>query len=152
MAESIESVMTRDPVCLEADTALVKAAKAMDEQGIGDVLVTQEGELCGIVTDRDITLRAVAEGKGPETPVKDAMSRDPKSCRPDDDVDAVEKVMTESQVRRVPVVDASGVCVGIIAQADLALDERAASNRDVGRVVEQISTPARQVGSAPARF
>ena len=148
-------LMTAEPACCTADQTIHEAAQLMRDNDCGCVPVVddvQTNRLIGVVTDRDITCRCTAEGKGPETPVKDAMSRDPKSCRPDDDVDAVEKVMTESQVRRVPVVDASGVCVGIIAQADLALDERAASNRDVGRVVEQISTPAREVGSAPARF
>ena len=77
MAESIESVMTRDPVCLDADTALVEAAKAIDEQGIGDVLVMQDSELCGIVTDRDIAIRAVARGADPtRTRLGDICSRE----------------------------------------------------------------------------
>jgi CBS domain-containing protein len=110
----------------------------------------ESNRLVGVVTDRDIACRCTAEGKGPETPVKEAMSPDPKCCGATDDVETVEKIMAEEQVRRVPVVDDRGCCVGIIAQADLALNARAASDSEVGRVVERISEPAHASGSAPA--
>ena len=69
------------------------------------------------------------------------MSTDPRSCHPEDDVAAVEQIMMQAQVRRVPVVDARGDCVGMIAQADLAVRDRAVSDSELGRVVERISKP-----------
>jgi CBS domain-containing protein len=125
----------------------------MRECDCGCIPVVEDKEsnrLVGVITDRDIACRCTADGKGPNTPVKEAMSRDPKCCRPDDDVATVERIMAEEQVRRVPVVDDRGCCVGMIAQADLALNERAASDSEVGRVVERISEPAHASGSAPA--
>lgn len=148
-------LMTVEPACCTPDQTVQEAAELMRDNDCGCVPVvedTKANRIVGLVTDRDITCRCIAEGKGPDTLVREAMSSDPKCCGPDDDVDTVERIMVEAQVRRVPVVDARGCCVGIIAQADLALNERAASDRDVGRVVEQISTPAKQAGSAGSRI
>jgi CBS-domain-containing membrane protein len=72
------------------------------------------------------------------------MTTEPRCCHPEDDVAAIEQIMMQAQVRRVPVVDAQGNCVGMIAQADLALSNRAASESEVGRVVERISEPGHQ--------
>jgi CBS domain-containing protein len=97
--------------------------------------------LVGVLTDRDIACRCVAEGKGPDTPVREIMTKDPQCCHPDDDIAAVEQIMMQGQVRRVPVVDAKGNCIGMVAQADLALNDRAATDSEIGRVVERISEP-----------
>ena len=148
-------LMTEQPACCTPDQTVREAAQLMRDHDCGCVPVvenTQTNRVVGLVTDRDITCRCTAEGKGPETVVREAMSRDPKCCCPDDEVETVEKIMAAGQVRRVPVVDNRGRCIGIIAQADLALNERAASDRDVGRVVEQISTPAHEAGSARTRM
>jgi CBS domain-containing protein len=121
------------------------AAKLMRDHDCGCIPIV-EGEskrLVGVVTDRDITCRCVGEGKSPETPVREIMTARPQCCHPEDDVAAVEQIMIEAQVRRVPVVDASDCCLGMIAQADLALSNEAASDRDVGRMVERISEPGR---------
>jgi CBS domain-containing protein len=88
-------------------------------------------------------VRAVAQGKGPDTLVRDVMSDGPDACRPEDDIGAVERVMKTRQVRRVPIVDEGGAVVGVVAQADLARNDRAASDREVGQVVEQISRTSR---------
>lgn len=145
-------LMTAQPAsCTPTDTIRL-AAQLMREHDCGCLPVVEDKDsnrLLGVVTDRDIACRCTAEGKGPETPVKEAMSRDPKCCRADDDVETAEKIMAEEQVRRVPVVDDRGCCVGMIAQADLALNARAASDSEVGRVVERISEPAHASGSAP---
>jgi CBS domain-containing protein len=93
----------------------------------------------GVVTDRDLATRGLARGLGPDTPVRDLMSENPSCCQPDDDVAEVERIMTERQVRRVPVVDADGRCVGMVAQADLAREDGAVDDRELGRVVEAIS-------------
>jgi CBS domain-containing protein len=147
-------LMTEQPACCTPDHTVQEAAQLMRDNDCGCVPVVEDTEtnrIVGLVTDRDITCRCTAEGKGPETLVREAMSDDPKSCGPDDDVAAVEKIMAEGQVRRVPVVDNRGCCVGIIAQADLALNQRAASEREVGQVVEQISTPAHEADSRRSR-
>lgn len=120
MAESIESVMTRDPVCMDAGAPLVDAAKAMDERNIGDVLVLEGGSLCGIVTDRDIALRAVARGADPTTTrLGDICSRDLVTLSPGDTVDDAIARMREHALRRMPVLD-GGRPVGIVSLGDLA--------------------------------
>jgi CBS domain-containing protein len=83
----------------------------------------------------------VAEGKGPETPVRELMSVEPVAADPDDEIETVREVMIRERVRRVPVVGRENRLVGIIAQADLAREDAAASDREVGRIVEAISEP-----------
>jgi CBS domain-containing protein len=97
--------------------------------------------LVGIVTDRDLAVRGVARGLGPEAMIGELMTDDPVTCLPEDSLEALRQVMVERLVRRVPVVDEDGALVGIVAQADLARVEGAASEREVGRIVEAISEP-----------
>jgi CBS domain-containing protein len=140
-----QDLMTTNPTCCTPSSTVREAAQLMRDRDCGCIPVV-EGEskrLVGVLTDRDVACRSVAEGKSPDTPVRDIMTTNPQSCHPEDDVAAVEQIMIEAQVRRVPVVDAEQCCVGMIAQADLALNEEAASDRDVGRVVERISEPGR---------
>jgi len=141
----IGEIMTRGVEIASPDDTIQQAAQLMRDHDCGCIPVVADKEsnrLVGMITDRDIACRCVAEGKGPSTRVKEGMSPDPKSSRPDDDVETVERIMAGEQVRRVPVVDERGRCVGMIAQADLALDRRAASDTEVGEVVERISQPA----------
>lgn len=143
-------LMTAAPACCTPEDTVRLAAQLMREHDCGCIPVVedkQSNRLQGVITDRDIACRCTAEGKGPDTRVKEAMTRNPKCCQGDDDVRTVETIMAEEQVRRVPVVDDRGCCVGIIAQADLAINSRAASDSEVGRVVEQISEPAHAPGS-----
>ena len=138
-----QNLMTTEPACCTPESTAREAARMMREHDCGCVPVV-EGEsrrLVGVVTDRDIACRCVAEGKGPETPVREIMTKGPQSCHPGDDIAAVEQIMMQVQVRRVPVVDAKGNCVGMIAQADLALNDDAANDSEIGRVVERISEP-----------
>lgn len=138
-------LMTTDPACCTPDQTIRDAAQLMRECDCGCIPVVQDSasrKLVGVVTDRDITVRAAALGKGPETLVRDVMSLGPRCCSPDDDVETIEKIMSDEQVRRVPVVDEQGCCVGMVSQADLALNNGAASEKEVGRVVERISEPA----------
>jgi len=144
-------LMSAQPACCTPDETVAGAARLMKDHDCGCIPVVEDKEtdrLVGVVTDRDIACRCTAEDKGPGTLVAEVMSRDPKYCGPDDDVDTVERIMAEAQVRRVPVVDERGRCVGIIAQADLALNQRAASESEVGRIVERISEPAHSAGTA----
>jgi CBS domain-containing protein len=98
-------------------------------------------KLVATVTDRDLAIRGLAEGKGPDTRIRELMTDDPTSAAPDDEVEIVREVMVAQQVRRVPVVDENGLVVGIVAQADLAREDGAASDQEVGRIVEAISDP-----------
>ena len=137
-------LMTADPTCCTPEDTIQQAAQLMRDHNCGCIPVVEDAHskrLVGVVTDRDITIRCMAEGKGPQTRVKDALSQC-QVCGPDDDVEAVERIMAGEQVRRVPVVDQRGSCIGMIAQADLALNHQAASESEVGQVVERISEPA----------
>ena len=136
--------MTPDPACCLRETTIREAAALMREYDCGSIPVVDSMEkrkLIGIVTDRDIAIRAVADGKGSETPVGELMTEGPVAADPDDEVETVREVMIREQIRRVPVTDRAGVIAGIIAQADLAREDAAASDREVGRIVEAISEP-----------
>jgi CBS domain-containing protein len=102
---------------------------------------TTSSRLVGTVTDRDLAIRVLAEGKGPDVLVREVMTPDPVTCVPEDEVEDLRQVMIERQVRRIPVVDTDGKLVGIVAQADIAREDGAASDREVGRIVEAISEP-----------
>lgn len=139
-----QDIMTESPACCTPDDSVQEAARLMQEHDCGCLPVVEDQEsrrVIGVVTDRDLACRCLAEGKGADTKVAEVMSTDPSCCAPDTDVEEVERIMAERQVRRVPVVDAQGCCVGMVAQADLARQERAVSDREVGRVVERISEP-----------
>lgn len=139
-----KEIMSRDPQVITPDDTLRDAARLMADYDCGSLPVVEDkvGMLVvGVLTDRDIAIRGVARGKTPDSKVNDVMSPAPACAFEDDDVEDVERIMIEQQVRRVPVVDREERVVGIIAQADLATNDRAASDRDVGRLVERISEP-----------
>jgi CBS domain-containing protein len=140
----IRDIMTPDPACCLRDTTAREAAGLMKEFDCGAIPVVESMDrrkLVGIVTDRDLAVRGVAEGKGPDTPVKELMTESPAAADPDDDVETVREVMIREQVRRVPVAGRDGLLAGIVAQADLAREDAAATDREVGRIVEAISEP-----------
>jgi CBS domain-containing protein len=143
-----QDLMTTEPACCAPNTTVRDAAQLMRDHDCGCIPVVEgkSKRLVGVLTDRDVACRCVAEGKSPDTPVRDIMSKNPQFCHPEDDIAAVEQIMIEAQVRRVPVVDAKECCVGMIAQADLALNNEAATDREVGRVVERISAPGDHAG------
>ncbi|HET7221508.1 MAG TPA: CBS domain-containing protein [Vicinamibacterales bacterium] len=136
-------VMTREPVyCVPSDTA-AHAADLMRAHDIGSLPVVDSGEsgrLVGIVTDRDLVVKVVAGTRAVnEATVRDAMTPDPWRCHPEDTVDRAAAVMAERQVRRLPIVDAEGRLVGIIAQADIAT--RLPADGRTSDLVEAISEP-----------
>lgn len=140
----VRDIMTPDPVFCTPDASAKEAAALMRDHDCGSIPVVDSGEkkrLVGTVTDRDLSVRGLAAGKGPETPVRELMTPNPVSCGPDDEVEVVREVMVAQLVRRVPVVDDQGRLVGIVAQADIAREEGAASDQEVGRIVEAISNP-----------
>lgn len=126
--------MTKDPICLDSGAPVIDAAKAMRDSDIGPVIVLEGGSICGIVTDRDIALRVVAEGKdGRDVKLGEICSKNPTTVTPDDGITDALRLMKEKAVRRLPVVE-NGRPVGIVAIADLA------TPADVDRTIEEIST------------
>jgi len=123
MTTNIRDVMTTNIVRLGQDTPLRQAAQKMRDSAIGDVLVQDlEGALCGIVTDRDIVVRGIAEGMDPnEARLRDIASTNMLTLDPDASVEAAVKCMQDNAVRRVPVVQ-KGKCIGIVSLGDLAVD------------------------------
>ncbi len=112
--------MTKDPITLEPSTPIVEAARAMRDADVGNVLVVQGDNITGVLTDRDITVRAVAEGLDPQsTNIERIVSGDVQTLSPDDEVGDAIKLMKEKAIRRVPVVE-NGKPVGIVSIGDLA--------------------------------
>jgi CBS domain-containing protein len=136
-----KDVMTQDPVCCEPGDSIGRVAGIMKQADVGSVPVVDSQSsrrLVGIVTDRDLVVKVLAAGRGiDQATVRDAMTMNPGSCREDDDVDAAMNLMADRQVRRVPIVDASGRLSGIIAQADVAT--RVNRDERTGELVEAIS-------------
>lgn len=122
MAQQVHEVMTDNPVTVGSRTPLVEAATLMRERAIGDVLVVDDGRLRGILTDRDIVVRAVAEARDARTAtVGEVCSDDPVSVAPRDDVDRAVELMRSRAVRRVAVVDGDRL-VGVVSLGDLAVE------------------------------
>ena len=137
-------IMTANPESVTASDSIQAAARIMRDSDVGIVpVVDDEGSrrLRGVITDRDIAVRCVAEGRDGTCRVSDLMSGDLVTARPDDHVSKVMDRMKTEQVRRIPVVDDSDRLVGIIAQADIALD--GPGDKEIGDVVEKISEPGR---------
>ena len=134
-------VMTKDPVFCQPGDSLTKVAGIMKQEDVGSVPVVESvasRRLVGIITDRDIVVNAIAEGRSPDAAtVRDAMTPNPVSCREEDDVEHALKLMKERQVRRMPIVDSAGHLTGIIAQADVAT--RVNKDSKTGELVEAIS-------------
>jgi len=143
-AVRVKQIMTPNPARITPDRPAREAAILMRDTDCGSIPVvenTTANRLIGTVTDRDLAIRGLAAGLGPETAVRDLMTYDPITCLPEDEVEDLRQVMIDQQVRRVPVVDVDGMLVGIVAQADIAREEGAASDREVGRIIEAISEP-----------
>jgi CBS domain-containing protein len=137
MAESIRELMTKDPRTVTSGATVMDAARVMRDEDAGIVPVVEGDKLVGTVTDRDIAIRVVAEGKSPEsTTVGEIASRELVTIDPQQDLDEALRLMARHQVRRLPVVEEDGRLVGIVAQADIA---RNASDEQTGDVVEDIS-------------
>jgi CBS domain-containing protein len=122
MRQTVEQVMTPSPIALSAEATIRDAAQQMRDASIGDVLVKDNGELCGIVTDRDIVLRAVAEGRDPDsTQLREICERDLVTIEPDKPADEAVRMMRERDIRRLAVVR-DGRPVGIVTLGDLAAE------------------------------
>lgn len=139
----VSDVMTRDVTVVNPGDSIRRAAQLMDELNVGAIPVCDGRRLVGMITDRDITVRATAAGRNPEaTPVSDAMSGEVRWCFLDDDVEDAARTMSDVQIRRLPVVDQDQHLMGIVSLGDLATDKAG----DVAGTLGRISEP-----SAPGR-
>lgn len=138
-----QDIMSADPVCVTPQTPIEEAARLMKDHDVGVLpVVTEEGsrELVGVITDRDIAIRHVAEGhSSPDRPVREAMSGNVKTCRADTAVEDVMQTMGREQIRRIPIVDERGSLVGMVSQADVVLEAK--NDKKAEEMVENISRP-----------
>jgi CBS domain-containing protein len=140
-AKSVKDLMTPDPTTVPPETSVSEAAEQMAREDVGPLPVVENDRLVGIVTDRDLVVRVLAEGRDPSsTTVREVASEELVTASVDDDLVTTLELLAKHQVRRVPVVDDGDRLVGIVAQADVA---REVSSPWVGDVVEDISRDAR---------
>ena len=138
MAESVRDAMTEDPRSIGASASVVEAARVMREEHVGSLPITDDEQLVGMITDRDITTRVVAEAADlATTSVGDVYSQNLISVQPDKGLEEALQLMARHQVRRLPVVE-NGRLVGIVAQADIALS-LSGDEKKTGELVEAIS-------------
>jgi CBS domain-containing protein len=134
----VSEVMTPAPLAVGPQTTLREAAEEMDRLDVGALPVCDGGRLVGLLTDRDVTVRATSAGLPPEeASVEMAMTTDPYSCREEDDVSEAERIMAERQIRRLPVVDAAENLVGMVSLGDFAAE----GERGVKATLDAISRP-----------
>ncbi len=138
MSKSARDVMTTDPACCSSDTTLDRVAQMMVKNNCGEIPIVDRGNRpIGVVTDRDIVCRVVAEGKNPTGQTAETIMTKPVvTVRADTPLAEVISTMEKHQVRRVPVVDEGGCCTGIIAQADIAAE---ASSQSAAELVREVS-------------
>ena len=140
MGKSIKEVMTPSPTTVAPGASVVDAARTMRERDTGIVPVVENGKLIGTVTDRDIVVRLIAEGRDPgSATVREIASTDLVTVDPQQELDEGLRLMAQHKVRRLPVVEEDGRLVGIVSQADVARQE---DDARTGEVVEQISEPS----------
>ena len=118
MSATVRDVMTPGPIGVDYDQSIGEAARTMRDWGVGAVLVVSDQSLCGLVTDRDLVVRAVAESKGPEEPVGPLSSGNLIGVNADDDAEVAARLMREHAVRRLPVID-NGQVAGMVSLGDL---------------------------------
>jgi len=138
----VREVMTSNPVCCASGDTAQKVAQILRDHDIGSVPVVADQEsrkLVGMITDRDICCSVVADGLDPKTTtIENYISADPVTCRDGENLDECERAMQEHQIRRIPVVDGEGQCIGIVSQADLVLKDKP---ENVSKTVAEISKP-----------
>jgi CBS domain-containing protein len=139
MARTVRDTMTTQPASVDRSKPIADAARVMRDQNVGSLPVVEEGRLIGLITDRDIVTRLVAEGRDLESAtVGDAYSDQPVTVEPEQDLADALTLMARYQIRRVPVAEGDRL-VGILAQADVALKEK---EKTTGEIVHAISEPS----------
>jgi CBS domain-containing protein len=136
---NVRDVMTTRPLCAAPDTPLNQVAELMDAEDVGAIPVLDGDQLVGMITDRDIIVRAIAKGKDPRgMPTREISSSDVVTVGPDLDLSDALLLMAQHQVRRLPVVDDENRLVGVVSQADVALEVK---DKSVGQMLAEISKP-----------
>jgi CBS domain-containing protein len=139
MGKNVRDAMTQSPRAMSTSDPVVDAARMMREDHVGSLPVVDNGQLVGMITDRDIAIRVVAEGAEVETTqVGSVYTPEPVTIAPDADLDEALRLMARHQIRRLPVVEGS-VLVGILTQADIAREEK---EKTTGELVGAISEPS----------
>ena len=141
----VSDIMTRDVCLVTPQQTLREAAELMERHDVGSLPVQDNDRLVGMLTDRDIVVRAIARGQGPETPVREAMTADIMYCYEDQDVDEVSRNMADLEIRRLPVVNRDKRLVGVISMGDVA---QAAAKAKVGSAEQQITAETAQKKAA----
>jgi CBS domain-containing protein len=137
MAKKISELMSANPCAIEADKPVAYAARMMKDEDVGLAPIVEGDRLVGTLTDRDIVMRVVAEGKDPQAvPVREVASTRLVTVDPQQDLDDALKLMARNQVRRLPVVEEDGRLIGVVSQGDVA---REAKDKQTGELVEEIS-------------
>jgi len=138
MGQSIKDVMTSNPCTIDAGKSVAYAAKMMREEDVGLAPIVDGDKLIGMLTDRDIAIRIVAEGKNPDqVKVADVASKQVVTIDSQQDLEEALRIMAKHQVRRLAVVEEGGKLVGVVAQADIA---REGDDKQTGELVEEISS------------
>jgi CBS domain-containing protein len=134
MAKKVRELMSKQPVKLQSSAPVVEAARQMRSADVGAIIVEENNKPCGIVTDRDIAIRVVAQGLDPQkTPLSQICSKDLTTLTPEEDIDRAVQMMRQKAIRRVLVVDSQDKALGIVSLGDLAME------RDSQSVLGQIS-------------
>lgn len=136
MHETIQEAMTPNPTSVSPDTTAGEAAQMMKAENIGSLPIVEDDRLIGVITDRDIAIRIVAEGRDTDTTVGEIASKDVVTVDPEQSLEEAARLMAEHQVRRLPVVEEDGRVIGILAQADVA---QSGHDSLTGETVQQIS-------------
>jgi CBS domain-containing protein len=140
MAKQVADMMTPAVAAIEPSRTVAEAAQAMRSEDVGSLPVTDAGRIIGILTDRDIAMRVVAEGRDPTaTSVSEILSRDLVTIGPEQSLDDAIELMARHQVRRLPVVEEDGRLIGMLAQADIALEAR---EKKAGGLLQEVSQPS----------
>jgi CBS domain-containing protein len=136
----LNEIMTKDVEAIAPDTSLQEAASRMRSLDVGVLPVFEGDRLVGMLTDRDLAIRATAEGKDPKTTtVQEAMTADVAYCFEDQDVEEAGRIMKENQIRRLPVLNRDKLLVGIVSLGDLATR---ADEKRAGETLEKVSEPS----------
>jgi CBS domain-containing protein len=136
MRTSIQDTMTSNPTRVGPTNTAAEAAQIMKAEDIGSLPIVEDDKLVGVITDRDLAIRVVAEGRDTETAVGDIASKNVVTVDPEQSLEEAARLMAEHQIRRLPVVEEDGKLVGILAQADIA---QTGQDALTGDTVQQIS-------------
>ena len=146
-----KDIMTTNPACCSPENSVEEAAQMMVKHDCGEIPVVDNKDNpkpIGVITDRDITCRVVATGKSPkQTRVRDAMSSPPVTVKQETSIEDCCRILEKNQIRRVPVVDRTGRCCGMVSQADIA---KAASREQTAGVVKHVSEPSEHASRVAA--